>query len=123
MQWIIIVFGALTALTGLVILVRPALVFGPLERNADRIGLHVLAVIIRLIIGVLLIQQAGNSGFPMVIEILGWLSLAAATAMALMGRSNFKRLMSWAFSLLKPYGRLGGIFATAFGAFLVYAFV
>jgi len=31
--------------------------------------------------------------------------------------------MLWAFSLLKPYGRIGGLFAIAFGGFLVYAYI
>jgi hypothetical protein len=40
-----------------------------------------------------------------------------------MGRRNFNRLMSWALSLSKPFGRVGGVVAVAFGAFLIYAFV
>jgi hypothetical protein len=31
--------------------------------------------------------------------------------------------MTWALSLSKSFGRVGGIIAMAFGAFLIYAFV
>jgi hypothetical protein len=31
--------------------------------------------------------------------------------------------MSWALSLSKTFGRVGGILAVAFGAFVIYAFV
>jgi len=85
--------------------------------------MHFLAVTVRLIIGALLIAQASLSKFPLVIEILGWLSIVASMTFAVMGRHNFKRLMSWALSLLKPFGRVGGAFAAIFGAFLIYAFI
>ncbi len=123
MTLLIILFGALTLSAGIVIIINPEIIFGYLRKNLDKLSLHILAVAVRLVIGFLLISQASVSTFPLTIEILGWLSIAAATTFALIGRRKFKRLMSWALSLLKPFGRIGGIFAAAFGAFLIYAFV
>jgi len=123
MTLLIILFGALTLSAGIIIIINPEIIFGYLRKNLDKLSLHILAVTVRLVIGVLLISQANVSTFPLTIEMLGWLSIAAATIFALIGRRNFKRLMSWALSLLKPFGRIGGIFAAAFGAFLIYAFV
>ena len=123
MTLLIIAFAGLVLLTGFVILIKPELVFGTLQKNKDKTWVHVLAVVIRMILGVLLIQQAGESRYPTAIEILGWLSVIAAVSLALIGRTNFKRLMAWAFSLLQPWGRIGGLLAAAFGAFLIYAFV
>lgn len=120
---LIIIFGALTLLAGKVIMIYPEIIFGSLRKNIDNLLLHITAVTVRLIIGVLLISQASLSKFPLVIEILGWLSIVAAMTFAVMGRHNFKRLMSWALSLLKPFGRVGGAFADIFGAFLIYAFI
>lgn len=120
---LIIIFGALTLLAGMVIIINPEIIFGSLRNNKDNLLLHITAVTVRLIIGVLLISQASLSKFPLAIEVLGWLSIAAAMTFALMGRRNFKHLMSWALSLLKPFGRVGGTFAMAFGAFLIYAFI
>jgi hypothetical protein len=31
--------------------------------------------------------------------------------------------MKWALSVAKPYSRVGGVMAIAFGAFLVFAFI
>jgi hypothetical protein len=56
-------------------------------------------------------------------EVIGWLSIVAAIFLAVMGRRNFNRLMSWALSLSKPFGRVGGVLAVALGAFLIYSFV
>jgi len=120
---LIIIFGALTLLAGVVILINPEVIFGYLRSNLDKLVIHILAVVVRLIIGVLLINQSGLSKFPLVIEILGWLSIVAALSLAAMGRHNFHKLMSWTLTFLKPYGRVGGVFAAAFGGFLIYAFV
>ena len=123
MTLFIIVFGVLVCLAGLVILVNPELVFGILRKNSDKIGLHVLAVVVRLVLGAFLVLQAGISKYPHVIEFIGWLSIIAAIVLALIGRKNFNRLMAWSLSKVKTLGRLGGLLATALGALLVYAFI
>ena len=123
MTQLIIVFGALTLLAGIVILIKPEIIFGLLRNHSDKLILHILAVAIRMVLGVLLIVQSDDSRFPIVIDVIGWISIVAAFSLAVIGRRNFNRLMSWALSLLKPYGRAGGAFAAAFGAFLIHAFV
>jgi uncharacterized membrane protein YidH (DUF202 family) len=120
---LIIIFGTLTLLAGMAIVINPEVIFGFLRNNLDKPGLHILAVVIRLALGALLIYQSSISKFPFVIEVIGWLSIVAGIFLAVMGRGNFNRLMSWALSLSKPFGRVGGILAAALGAFLVYAFV
>ncbi len=123
MTVLIIIFGALTLLTGIVIVINPEVIFGFLRNNLDKLVLHILAVVIRIVLGALLIYQSNISKFPLVIEVIGWLSIVAAIFLAVMGRRNFNRLMSWALSLSKPLGHVGGVLAVAFGAFLIYAFV
>jgi len=123
MTVLIIIFGALTLLAGIVIIINPEVIFDFLRNNLDKLVLHFLAVVIRLVIGALLIYQSNISKFPLVIEVIGWLSIVTAIFIAVMGRRKFNRLMSWALSLSKPFGRVGGALAVAFGAFLIYAFV
>jgi len=123
MTLLIIIFGALTLLAGIVIVINPEVIFGFLRNNLDKLSLHILAVVVRLVLGALLIYQSNISKFPFVIEVIGWLSIVAAIFLAVMGRRNFNRLMSWALSLSKHFGRVGGVLAVAFGAFLIYAFV
>ena len=123
MTVLIIIFGALTLLAGIVIIINPEVIFGFLRNNLDKLVLHILAVVIRIVLGSLLIYQSNISKFPLVIEVIGWLSIVTAIFLAVMGRRNFNRLMSWALSFLKSFDRVGGVFAAAFGAFLIYAFV
>ncbi len=123
MTVLIIIFGALNLLAGIVIVINPEVIFGFLRNNLDKLELHILAIVVRLVLGVLLIYQSKVSKFPFVIEIIGWLSIVSAIFLAVIGRRNFNRLMSWALSLVKPFGRVGGVLAAAYGAFLIYAFV
>ncbi len=123
MTLFIIIFGTLTCLAGMVILVNPEIVFGFLRKNSDKIELQILAVAIRLVLGAFLIYQSGASRYHFVIEAIGWLSIVAALFFAVIGRNNFIQLMAWALSQVKTLGRVGGVFASAFGAFLIYAFV
>ena len=123
MTVLIIIFGALTLLAGIVILINPEFIFGFLRTSMTKPELHIAAVVVRIILGILLLTQSHVSKFPVVIEIIGWLSIVAAVVLAVMGRRNFIRLMSWALSVAKPFGRVGGVVAAAFGAFLIYAFV
>ena len=123
MTLFIIIFGALTCLSGIVILIKPEMVFGLLRKHSAKIELHILAVAIRLVLGAFLIDQSSTSKYPMAIEIIGWLSIVAAVFFAVIGRNNFTRLMAWALSLVNNIGRVGGGIALSFGAFLIYAFV
>jgi len=58
MTVLIIIFGALTLLAGIVILINPEVIFDFLRNNLDKLVLHILAVVIRLVIGALLIYQS-----------------------------------------------------------------
>jgi len=116
-------FGLFTAFTGLIILVNPEIVFALLRKNTDKLQLHIIAVVIRLALGICLIYQAGNSKYPLTMEVLGWISIVAALFLTVIGRTRFKALMMWALSHVKTIGRIGGVFVSIFGAFIVYAFM
>ena len=123
MTILIIIFGALILLAGIIIIINPENIFGLFKKHTEKLGLQILAIVVRLGIGALLIYQSGASKYPLVIEIIGWLSIVAAIFFVVIGRNNFNRIISWALSLAKPIGRVGGVLAVCFGAFLIYAFV
>jgi len=123
MTILIIIFGALTLLAGIIIIINPETIFGLFSKHTEKVELQILAVVVRLMLGALFIYQADASKYPFVIEIIGWLSIAAAIFFAVIGRNNFNRLLSRALSLAKPVGRVGGVLAVCFGAFLIYAFI
>jgi len=121
MNYIIILFGIATIVAGIIIVINPATVFGLLRRKLESLGLHISAVVVRIILGAALIICAAGSKYPTAILILGWISIVAAAVLGIMGRTKFKRLMSWALNVAPSFGRLGGLLAILFGGFLIHA--
>ena len=121
MNYIVILFGAATLVAGIIILINPETVFGLLRRKSESPGMHILAVVVRIILGVALLLCAAESKYPTTILIIGWISVLAAAVLGVMGRTNFKRLMSWALGLAPSFGRIGGLLAILFGGFLIHA--
>ena len=121
MQYIVLGFGVFLVAAGISLLIKPSLVFSLLDRNKDSTGIHVLAVVMRLVLGGALIMSADVSGFPMTFKILGWITLLAAIVLAVMGRANFRKLMDWAMGLADKFGRVAGIASVLLGGFLIYA--
>lgn len=119
---LIILLGTLFLIAGLVLMIRPSLVVGLIETYEDRTWMYVSAVVIRLLLGLLLIRAAGHSRFPLTVEVFGWILLAAGLFLAVIGRRRFTLLMRWMIDKAKSFVLAGGLFATLFGAFLVFAF-
>lgn len=123
MNYIILLFGLLIVLLGGLLLIQPKLILDPLRSNADTLLLHIVAVAVRLLLGSALVLYSGSSRFPVVLEILGWLTITAALVLWAMGRANFQAMMAWALNFTSTYSRIGGGLTMCFGAFLVYAVI
>jgi len=123
MTQIVLIFGFLILILSVSLVIKPAALFGILERYSQSAGLQVVAVVARLILGVALVLAAPETKYPSVLLLLGWLMIAAAVAFSLMGRTRFRALLNWALQLTPHYGRLGGLLGVIFGVFLIYAVV
>lgn len=121
MSYAILLFGVFILLAGAVILVKPSLIFDLFHSNLESFGLHALAVVVRLILGIALVTYAAESKYPVALQMLGWISITAAMIFLVIGRSRFKDLLTWALSVTEPVVRIAGIFAILFGGFLIYA--
>ena len=123
MNYIILLFGTATIVAGIIIVINPETVFGLIRKKLESLGLHILTVVVRIILGVALIMCATESKYPTAILILGWITIVAAFVLGIMGRNNFRRLMSWALSFSHSFLRIGGFLAILFGGFLIHAVV
>ena len=123
MTIIIIIFGSLILLAGVLLLINPEIIFGFLGRNIENPAIQMIAVLVRLIIGALLVTQSSQSRFPLAIEVLGWILILAGISLAVIGQAKFRKLMSWVLTKFKAVGRIAGVVAIAFGGFLIYAFI
>ena len=123
MNYFIILFGLLILFLGVMILAKPEPIFAVLGRNSESLTLHIVAVVVRFILGTALVTYAGESKFPLALQVIGWLSISAAFLLIVIGRSNFKSLLAWGFSFASSIGRVVGFVAILFGVFLIFSVV
>lgn len=123
MSYIILLFGIVIVLLGVAIFVAPDSIFGLIIGHAESLGLHVLAVVGRFVMGIAFITYAGESHYPVAFQVLGWLTITVAIILGIMGRSRFKGLMTWGLSLAAPFGRFVGVVSILLGGFLMCAAV
>ena len=121
MSCIILLFGITILLSGAMIVVKPEPIFKLLRSHSESLGLHVFAVVIRLVVGISLLAYAGDAKFPVALQVFGWLAVIAAIILGVIGRSRFKSLIAWTVSFTSPFVRFAGLFAILLGAFLIYA--
>ncbi len=108
---------------GVFILYKPEIIFGLIKEKAESPLLHLLAIVVRIILGSLLIINADASKFPLVISLFGVMSIVAALFLTAMGRARFIRLMYWMLAFIDPLGRIAGFVVAVFGVFLIYVFI
>ena len=123
MGFVILLFGVLILLFAVAIVVKPDPIFSLIRNNSELLGLHALAVVVRLILGIALITYAAESKYPFALQVIGWLSITAAIILGIMGRSQFKSLITWGLNHVSSFGRLAGLLAIFLGGFLIYAVV
>lgn len=123
MTILIFAFATFMLLVGLIIIINPSMIFKIIRKNSSKIWLYTVAILARLLLGILLVYQASASKFPPAIDLLGWIIIVSAIIFILIGRKKFMRLISWATKLVRPFSRFAGVLAIVFGGFLIYAFV
>lgn len=120
MVYIIYLFGLLTLIVGIFIMIKPAFVYEFFGRYSGSMGIYVLAVVVRVVIGIALIVCSEKSKFPLTFQIIGGASIISGLIMMLIGRTRFAKMISWAIKVPSLYKRMGGFAALLFGAFLIY---
>jgi uncharacterized protein YjeT (DUF2065 family) len=118
---LIILFGLIIFLAAGSLALRPRSLTDYLLRHAGDSWMHVLAALVRILMGAALLVYSPLSRFPLTFQILGWIAIIAGVFLALLPPSRFKQLVTWAFDRFGGYARIAGLAAVAFGAFLVYA--
>jgi len=120
MTTVVMGLGALVAVLGLAGILQPGrsqrwvASWSPGPRYAVAVG-------VRLGLGIALLFAADASRYPMGLRVLGWITLAAAAALAVMGPTRLDRLVLW--WMRRPAGEIrawSGV-AVMMGLFLIHA--
>ena len=81
---------------------------------------YVMAVVIRIAMGVLLWLLADDLRHPHVMRVLAVIAVVAAIVILIMGRARLDRFVDWWLARPDNVIRISAVFAAAFGAYLVY---
>ncbi|MBI9059757.1 MAG: hypothetical protein JEZ01_18480 [Labilibaculum sp.] len=122
MKLLIKLFGILIILAGISLLIKPEIILAWIENNMESTALYVTAIVARLALGVLFILAAKESFYPLAIKVFGYLFIAAAFILFIIGQGSFKEFINSLIPHVNPYAPIVGVLAIAFGAFLIYAF-
>ena len=120
MKLFVLLLGVVICAVCLVMLVRPQVMVGLADKVFNG-RLIYLAALGRLLLGALLIAAAPSVGFPVAVEVLGWLFVLGGLLLVTLPIGVWQRLAEWAVTLPNLAIRCAAIFAFAFGAFFVYA--
>lgn len=121
MNYLILIFGVLISIAGIVLVLRPAILFNFLHQYQDSSVIYGLAILARAVFGIALLLIAPTSQFPLALSIIGWIAIVAAIFIGAIGPARFHILMAWVLNLSTGWGRVAGLFTLLFGGFLVYA--
>lgn len=123
LQAAVIGIGTIISIICLTGVILPAQLLHALRAAWQYPAALLVAVMVRLAIGVLLILAASRSRFPLTFEILGWFAIVAALLIPLVGRNRIGQLLDWWSRRSRLGIRLWSLAGLAFGCFLVYAAV
>ena len=108
-------------LSGLILLIKPAIIFDVLARYCDAPALRVFAIFARTTVGVVLLAAAELSRFPALLSLFGWATVLAAAAIVVMGQERFVGLVGRSLSMSAQAKRLMGLVSLLFGGFILNA--
>lgn len=123
MRLIILLFGLAIAGTGVLMFGKSREMLGFLERHAGSPFIQNLAIGVRLVLGIALIGYAEESRFPLLLNIFGGLSIAAAIFIAILPAQRFERIVRWATGRFVDYVKPASVVVVVFGLFLVVAVI
>jgi hypothetical protein len=78
------------------------------------------AIIVRIVFGAIVLAIATELRYPVVMQIIGGISIAAAIVILLIGQERLDRFIGWWMRLSDNVLRGSAVFALVFGAFLIY---
>lgn len=119
MTWIVLLFGALIFVGGIVGTTKPQWFRDALFDWQGRTR-WLTAFLTRLVLGFVLIYAADSLRHPLVAEILGIIALVAGVVILLAGQSRLDRLITWYLGFSLGFIRFQMVFVILFGAYLAY---
>jgi len=117
---VVLVFGILIGALGVWGIIDPRKLIGLVKGVSGQSTGVIVAITVRVVLGVALIVAAPVSAFPRTFAILGWIALIAAVGLATIGRKGMQGIVDRVSRLPAIVLRLALVLAVLFGAGLIY---
>ena len=121
MVLLIRLFGIAMLLAGLSLLILPDFLIDWISDHKQDTWLYSMAVVVRVIFGILFLIVAKQSRSPLIFKMFGFIFILGAIFLLFTGQDNFQHFISSMIPELQPYARVSGLLALIFGGFLLYA--
>lgn len=118
--YFVVLFSLLIVFSCLWGLIRPQWLFDIAKPLLDQSWLMILAVSIRILLGIALLRVADASAFPLLFYVIGWIAIVAAVALPFIGIECIRALIDWIETLPRIFLRLWLVFGLAFGGLLLF---
>jgi hypothetical protein len=119
-RWFVVAWGALFMCLGFWVLIQPRGLVEFADLFLTSTGLWV-AVVLRLVVGVLLWTSAGVSRTPRVLKVLGALFVFSAFALPVVGLERMRRIADWGAGLDDPVLRAVSLLVIGLGGFIAWS--
>ena len=80
-----------------------------------------IAILVRLVLGIVLLIAAHSCRWPVVVQVVGVISILAALVILACGQKRLDTFIAWWVTRPPAVMRVSALFALAFGALLFYA--
>ncbi|MCF7689246.1 MAG: hypothetical protein K9M98_10315 [Cephaloticoccus sp.] len=117
----IILFGLITTVLGLWMILKPQLWLELAVRYCRLPYMHPLEILIRLGFGYLFITYAADTRFPTIISYAGYLLVAVGVGLAFLRPSYHRHIGITMIQRIGPWFRFTGLVVLPVGIFLIYA--
>ena len=114
-----LILCAAIATTGVLIIIKPALVHDVTRLAADKTGMWVVTAL-RAVLALGLLAAASESKAPMVLRILGLIILIVAIVVPILGLDRHRRMIDWWLARDRKIQIICGAASFVFGIFLIY---
>ena len=119
-QIIVLLFGIAVCVLSVWAMIVPEWLRRLVRAITDQAWGYYAAAAVRVLLGLALIFTAPDSRFPIAFQVVGWLAIAAAVGLLIIGRDRLSQLVDWFNQLSDTVFRAWLISAVVFGLFLIY---
>jgi hypothetical protein len=120
MSAVVVAIGILIIAGGVVGMTRPATLFAVLQRFRTPAGVWSAAAL-RIAMGLVFLAAAADTRWPLFIQVMGWLTLAAGVMLPIVGVERFGRLIDWWMARPQGFVRAWCVVALALGGAIAFA--